>query len=244
MIRYNIQTVNAARKLYAELTESSIVDDESYSRLVNAFRGQKIQIVCRHLTSSIDGCSSIKEKGLVGWSDVMSDKTTHLSRVLAEIGIFYTDDRLVYKSGDRKKDLTSVIGLRHLQIDDCINAYLHCSKNDEGYSKSPEILRSLANSLSCNCLSKMVNSWEEGAEPYCAEFSVSPNDIDVITDWYSANSDDLSCMNKALSNLLLDVIENRYPRNHPVILKKGVTIPPNRLIISKFDEIDWDFEME
>lgn len=244
MIRYNIQTANAARKLYAELTESSIVDNESCSRLVNAFRGQEIQIVCRHLTSSIDGCSSIKEKGLVGWSDVMSDKTTHLSRVLAENGIFYADDRLVYKSGGQTIDLISAIDLRHLQIDDCINAYLHCGKNDEGYSKSPEILRSLANSLSCNHLSKMVNSWEEGAEPYCVEFSVTPNDIDVITGQYSANRDDLSCMSKALSNLLLDVIENRYPYNHPVILKKGVTIPPGRLIISKLDEIDWDFETE
>ncbi|WP_449132570.1 hypothetical protein [Senegalimassilia anaerobia] len=244
MITYDVQTKEAAQKLYAEIIGGDTVDEKSHSRLEEAFRCQEIQLVCRHLTSSFDECSSIKENGLFGWSEVLRDSSAPLSVVLARHGAYGVDGRIERCDGNKSIDLTSERGLPHLLVDDCVSAYLYCGQNNECYSDSPEILRSLKRKFPWIGLSEEVKHWEENAKPYCVEFSVSPSEVDVITDCYSAEEDDESDIYAALSWLLLDIIASERPSNHPVILKRGVSIPAGQLSVFKLSDMDWDFAME
>lgn len=243
MITYDIQTKEAAHKLYAEIMGGDTVDEKSLSRLEEAFRYQEIQLVCRHLTSSFDECFSIKENGLFSWSEVLRDSSAPLSIALARHGVYGVDGRIEWCDGNKSINLTSERDLAHLLVDDCVSAYLYCGQNNERYSDSPEILRSLKRELPWIGLSEEVEYWEENAKPYCVEFTVSPFEVDVVTGYYSAEEDDESSFYTALSLLLLDIIESERPSNHPVVLKRGVSIPASRLSVFKLNDMDWDFAM-
>lgn len=245
MIEFDIQTIKKAKQLIRDLASSSSHKKMNEDAIADTLKENGVLLKCRHFTTALDECNRIKMRGLESWSSVLVDKTAFLTIALERGGIAYSADkgfdffRYDFTSVMDSKELNYYI--RHLEMDDCISAYLYCGRNDEGYSCSPEILRMFAYYLKDGALEQEKTKWEKSAKSYCITFHVSIDDVDVLSDYYSATEDGQNEVYNCLAKMLLDVAScETSPINKQIVLKKGVTIRPDQLQIEEANESLWD----
>lgn len=243
---FGVQTYGNAMKTAAALVGESSVGFATVDDYAAALHSRPYKIQCRHLTSSLNGCSDISNYGLASWSELLVNNT-ELKRRLSSAGIEYE-----HNSGFSINDWQfRCLGISDptpgLRRDDCISAYLVCGGTEEGYSKSPEIMRRMRIVFRDNsAIERMVKDWEQNARPFCVSFTVDPDDVDVITGYYSTDPDEASVdIETALAKILRKVIglSSRSVCGEfiPIILKRDIKISPDRLQVQAIDDLEWDW---
>lgn len=243
---FDVQTYGNALKTAVSLVGDSFAGSETVEDYAIGLRKQPYKIQCRHLTSSINGCSDISSYGLTSWSELLV-KDSELRRQLNSAGIQYNRENGFSINGSPFTCLRTSDPTRGLQKDDCVSAYLFCGSTEQEYSKSPEIMRRMRIALNDNAaIKRMVEDWEKNARPYCVSFTDDPDDVDVITSYYSTDPDEAPVdIETALAKVLHYVIglSSRpvYEAFIPIILKRGIKISPDLLQVQAIEDLEWDW---
>lgn len=249
MIDYDVQTRSNAKRLLANLGDelslkcsmSYAFDDELGFAIAEILKREGVVLHCRHLTTSFDKGASFLRNGLLPWSDAIQLPDSPLARALAYGGVSYDAAAGLLLNGayDSRLDLNR--HLRYLKNDDCINAFLHCGTSDDCYFDSPEMLRSIADKINSSRLKRAAADWKIHSVKVCVSFSVPVEAVDALTFRYSFDEDGRDAIYLALANTLLDVLESRDMSGSKIILKRGISIPPDKLIVSIAEDLDWDY---
>lgn len=195
-------------------------------------RGMSFELM--HVTTSSTNCSGQLKKGLLPMSSVLRDRNSELGFKLASLGYYLSEDcAFVDREGNTYVYTDSQEAIRALSREDCVNAYLYCSGNIDGYDQSPEILRKLSSARRYDQnLACAVSEWEETAKPYCIYFCVPFSDIDVISGLYAEKEEyQATSLLTSLITAAKDLGEGAVHDNIAVSLKPGVTIPSSSLTI-------------
>ena len=243
---FDVQTYGNAMKTAAALVGESSVGFATVDDYASGLYSRPYEIQCRHLTSSLNGCADISNYGLASWSELLVNNT-ELRRRLSSVGIEYDCNNGFSINGMQFGCPGTPDPTRGLQKDDCISAYLVCGGTEQEYSKSPEIMRRMR--IACSgdtAIERMVEDWEQNARPFCVSFTVDPDDVDVITGYYSTDPDEASVnIETTLAEVLYNVIglSSRSVRGEfiPIILKHGIKISPDRLQVQAIDDLEWDW---
>lgn len=246
IVIFDVQTYSRALVTATKLSNGRPVFELSVEDYADSLREKGCVVSCRHLTSSIDCCSGILTYGLRGWSSVLA-LDSGLGKVFSALGIEYDSEGGLARYGRPFGVCCQQDPSKALLMDDCVNAYLYCGGTSEGYSDSPEILRTLrdrafpedANVRRAEAL------WREKATAYCVSFGVQVSEIDVITDYYPV--EEKTDIYYALACVLADVLNAGSVRRlqmlyGPIVLKRGVVIPPQFLQVSEICNLDWDWD--
>lgn len=240
---FDIQTRAKAMKTAASLVGEASVECATVEDYAASLRKQPYEIQCRHLTSSLNCCSDIGSRGLMSWGKLLVEDT-ELKRQLNSVGIEYSHEDGFSISGLSFARLGVSDPTLCLRKDDCISAYLFCGSDGEGYAGSPEIFRRMQMTFRGNdSIRQMVETWERNATSYCVSYGVKPDEVDVITGFYSA--DEGIDIETALAEVLIDVLNLPSKlaccTHIPIILYRGIEISPSRLQIHRIDELEWDW---
>lgn len=249
MINYNVQTKANAKRLMASLVDGlshdcladCALDEGLASEIAEELKSEGTVLHCRHLTTSFDKGASFLRNGLLPWTDAIRLPDSPLARALSYGGVSYDTAGGLLLNGayDSRLDLNQ--HLRYLKNDDCINAFLHCGTSDDCYFDSPEMLRSIAVKINSSKLWRAAAEWERNSAKVCVSFSVPVEAVDVLTGHYSFEDDGGDSIYLALAIILLSVVEGRDMSGSKIILKRGVSIPPDKLTVSTAESLVWDY---
>ncbi len=249
MIDFDIQTRTNAKRTLTSLTDEisldysmgHVFDDESLQAIAEELKNKGVVLYCRHLTSSFDKGASFLRNGLLPWSDAIQLPDSTLAKALAYGGVSYDAAAGLLLNGayDSRLDLSKHFS--YLKTDDCVNAFLHCGKSDDCYFDSPEMLRSIAMKINSSKLRRAAAEWEINSAKVCVSFSVPVEAVDVLTDHYSFEDDGGDSIYLALAIIMLNVVEGRDLPGSKIILKRGVSIPPDKLTVSTAESLVWDY---
>lgn len=249
MIDYDVQTRSNAKRLLASLGDelplkcsmSYAPDDELGFAIAEILKREGVVLHCRHLTTSFDKAASFLRNGLLPWSDAIQLPDSTLAKALAYGGVSYDAAAGLLLNGayDSRLDLSKHFS--YLKTDDCVNAFLHCGKSDDCYFDSPEMLRSIAMRINSSKLRRAAAEWERNSAKVCVSFSVPVEAVDVLTGHYSFEDDGGDSIYLALAIILLSVVEGRDMPGSKIILKRGVSIPPDKLTVSTAESLVWDY---
>lgn len=249
MIDFDIQTRTSAKRTLTSLTDGllldfsmgHVLDDESLLAIAGELKNKGVVLRCRHLTASFDKGASFLRNGLLPWSDAIQLPDSPLAKALAYGGVSYDAAAGLLLNGayDSRLDLSKHFS--YLKTDDCVNAFLHCGKSDDCYFDSPEMLRSIAMKINSSKLRRAAAEWEINSARICVSFSVPVEAVDVLTDHYSFEDNGGDSIYLALAIILLNVVEGRDMSGSRIILKRGVSIPPDKLTVSTAESLGWDY---
>lgn len=229
MMLYDVQTQRNALETSRRIADQGWAADASnFPYLVNSFMNWEIRL--NHITTSMNGCSSIRKNGLLCFSESLKINS-EIASMLNAAQISYSDGCFYKNSGESRAPIQSDL-LRGIHREDCVNAFLFHSDQMDEYDKSPDVLRKIAHS-NVPRMKKVLICWEKEACPYEVLFSVSPQDIDVIARYYASTEDTIEDLARALIEICSDIAEGRPPAHGvlPVALKRQVKIPPCKLTI-------------
>lgn len=244
-MKFDVQTYSRALATASLLASGKPVLSLNEEDYAYQLKSNAVLITCRHLTTSPDCCADISKFGLTGWKAALSFDS-RLKRVFDGLGIGCTSNGQLERNGQSFESCCYQNPSRALELDNCISAYLYCGDPNEGYCRSPEILRTLKDkAFPCvQTISEAEEKWRKSSKPYCVSFDVSLSDVDVITRYYS--TEEGGDIEYALSCVLLDVLRAKtsghsYVLQRQIALKHGVIIPPGQLSINELADLDWDW---
>ena len=242
---FDVQTYSRALATASLLASGKPVlslDEEDYAKRL---KSNTVLVACRHLTTSPDCCADISKFGLMGWKAALSFDS-RLKRVFDSLGIVCASNGQLERNGQPFENCCFQNPSRALELDNCISAYLYCGGPNEGYCRSPEILRTLKDKAFpyAQTISEAEENWRKSSKPYCVSFDVTLSDVDVITRYFS--TEEGGDIEYGLSCVLLDVLKAKtsdhpYVLQRQIALKRGVVIPPEQLSINKLADLDWDW---
>lgn len=229
-MQYNVQSQSDAQNTLNKIKEQGWnLSPLSNPISMDSFRSWKIRL--SHITTSMNGCSSIQKRGLTCFSEALTFDS-EITTMLNAARIKYIDGSFYCKTYSGSYLPIQSDWLGGISREDCVNAFLFHAEQMDEYDKSPDVLRKIAKS-GIPQMKGILKNWEDEAHPYEVLFDVSPQDIDIVTGEYAHNENTLEELLGSLITICRDIAEGYIPAHGvlPVALKQHVKIPASKLTI-------------